>query len=134
MKKNKVWILENTKSCPRQQVRVKRNKNKFKQLVPAKFVHGEPTVEFTMEEVNTLTMEKGLHQAVILKFSYGKPDLQELRQLLPVQLDVKGRCNIGQLEFFHILVRFDLYEYFVMVLSRSASYIKAKGEEYFHGR
>ena len=42
-----------------------------------KFVHGEPIIEFTMEEVNQFTIEEGLHQAVIMKFSYGKPDVHE---------------------------------------------------------
>ncbi|XP_027768873.1 putative B3 domain-containing protein Os08g0325100 [Solanum pennellii] len=36
-----------------------------------------------MDEVNEFSIEEGLHQAVILKFSYGKPDLHELRKVLP---------------------------------------------------
>nr|XP_009783436.1 PREDICTED: uncharacterized protein LOC104232043 [Nicotiana sylvestris] len=101
------------------------------ELCPVTFEHGEPTVEFTIEEVNAFTMEEGLHQAVILKFSYGKPDLQELRQIISKQFDVKGYCNIGQLEYRHILIRFDLFEDFVQALSRSTGYIKAKGDEFF---
>jgi len=101
------------------------------ELTPVHMVHGEPTVEFTVEEVNTFTIEEGLHQAVILKFSYGKPDIQELRQLIPKQFDIKGYCNVGQLEFRHILVRFDLFEDYVQVLSRSTGYVKAKGDEFF---
>nr|XP_009779392.1 PREDICTED: uncharacterized protein LOC104228608 [Nicotiana sylvestris] len=67
-------------------------------------------------------MEEGLHQAVILKFSYGKPDLQELRQIISKQFDVKGYCNIGQLEYRHILIRFDLFEDFVQPLSISTGF------------
>lgn len=96
-----------------------------------KFVHGEPIIEFTMEEVNQFTIEEGLHQAVIMKFSYGKPDVHELRKLVPKQYDIKGMCNIGQLEFRHILVRFDLFEDYVQFLSRSVGYIKDKGDEFF---
>ncbi|KAH0749168.1 hypothetical protein KY290_028400 [Solanum tuberosum] len=75
------------------------------ELKPIKFIHGEPTIEFTMDEVNEFSIEEGLHQAVILKFSYGKPDLHELR-------------------------KFDLNEDFVQVLSRNSGYIKFNGEEF----
>nr|XP_016472115.1 PREDICTED: uncharacterized protein LOC107794165 [Nicotiana tabacum] len=40
-------------------------------------------------------------------------------------------CNIGQLEFRHILVRFYLFEDYVQFLSRSVGYIKDKGDEFF---
>ncbi|XP_070028939.1 uncharacterized protein [Nicotiana sylvestris] len=106
------------------------NSSKLK-LCPVTFEHGEPTLEFTIEEVNAFTIEEGLHQAVILKFSYGKPNLQELRQLIPKQFDVKSYCNVGQLEYRHVLVRFDLFEDFVQVLSRSTGYVKSKGDEFF---
>ncbi|KAG5570838.1 hypothetical protein H5410_060604 [Solanum commersonii] len=56
--------------------------------------------------------EEGLHQVVIIKFAYGKPVLSKLRKLLPKQFDVKGNCNIGQLDFRHLLIRFDLCEDF----------------------
>ncbi|KAH0765651.1 hypothetical protein KY285_001522 [Solanum tuberosum] len=42
-----------------------------------------------MDEVNEFSIEEGLHQAVILKFSYGKPDLHELRKVIPNQLVIK---------------------------------------------
>lgn len=84
-----------------------------------------------MEEVNEFTIEEGLHQAIVVKLSYGKLDLRELRQMLPKQFGVNGFCNIGQLEYRHILVRFDLYDDYVHFLSRSTGYVKAKGEEYF---
>lgn len=48
-------------------------------LIPIKIVDGEPTIEFSLEEVNGFSIEEGLHQAVVIKFSYGKPDLCELR-------------------------------------------------------
>ncbi|WMV36933.1 hypothetical protein MTR67_030318 [Solanum verrucosum] len=83
-----------------------------------------------MDEVNEFSIEEGLHQAIILKFSYGKPVLHELRKVLPKQLDIKGHCNIGQLEFRHLLIRFDLYEDFVQGLSRNSGYIKFNGEDF----
>ncbi|XP_009801511.1 uncharacterized protein [Nicotiana sylvestris] len=100
-------------------------------LNPVKFVHGELIIEFTMEEVKQFTIEEGLHQAVIMKFSYGKPDVHDLYKLIPKQYDIKGMCNIGQLEFRHILVRFNLFEDYVQFLSRSVGYIKDKGDEFF---
>ncbi|KAH0742897.1 hypothetical protein KY290_030890 [Solanum tuberosum] len=60
------------------------------ELKPIKFIHGEPTIEFTMDEVNEFSIEEGLHQVVILKFSYGKPDLHELPKVLPKQLNIKA--------------------------------------------
>ena len=100
-------------------------------MFPVKFVHGEPTIEFTMEELNDFTREDGLHQAVAVKLSYGKPDLQENRRIFPSQFEIQGCCNIGQLEFHHLLVRFDLYNDYVQFLSRSTRYIKSKCDEYF---
>ena len=70
-------------------------------------------MRFTMEEREQFAREEDLHQAVMIKFSYGKLVLSELRKLLPRQFDVKGNCKIGKLSFRHLLVRFNLYEYFV---------------------
>lgn len=47
------------------------------------------------------------------------------------QFDVKGNCNNGQVDFRHPLIRFDLYEDFVHVLSSSYGYFKFDGEEYY---
>ncbi|KAK4710991.1 hypothetical protein R3W88_005504 [Solanum pinnatisectum] len=57
-------------------------------------------------------------------------DLSELRKCLPKQFDVKRNSNIGQLDFRHLLIRFDLYEDFVHVLSSSYGYFQFGGEEY----
>ncbi|XP_070010414.1 uncharacterized protein [Nicotiana sylvestris] len=100
-------------------------------LCPVRFEHGEPIVEFTTDEVKEFVMEEGLHQAVVIKFSYGKPELHDLRRIFPKQFDVKGSCNIGQLEFRHLLVRFDLYEDYVNFVSRSTGHINSKGDEFF---
>nr|XP_018631014.1 uncharacterized protein LOC108947471 [Nicotiana tomentosiformis] len=77
------------------------------ELFPVKLVHGESTIVFSMEEFNQLTREEGVNQAVVVKFSYGKPELQEIRKNFPSQFDVQGRGNVGQLEYRHLLVRFD---------------------------
>ncbi|KAG5592381.1 hypothetical protein H5410_042895 [Solanum commersonii] len=101
-------------------------------LKPIEFIHGEPIMRFTMKEREQFAGEEGLHQTMIIKFSYGKPDLSELRKHLPKQFEVKGNCNIGQLDFRHLLIRFDLYEDFVHVLSSSYGYFKFGGEEKKH--
>lgn len=84
-----------------------------------------------MEDVNEFTIEEGLYQVVIVKFSYGKPEMHEFRKSFPKQFEVKGYCNIGQLEIRHILVRFDLYDDYVQFVSRFTGYVKSKGDEFF---
>ncbi|XP_009610101.1 uncharacterized protein [Nicotiana tomentosiformis] len=91
-----------------------------------------------MEDVNEFTIEEGLHQAIIVKFSYEKPELHAFRKIFPKQFEVKRFGNIGQLEFQHILIRFDLYDDYVHFVSRSNGYVKSKRDEFFsessHGR
>nr|XP_009784900.1 PREDICTED: uncharacterized protein LOC104233234 [Nicotiana sylvestris] len=100
-------------------------------LCPVRFEHGEPIIEFTTDDVKEFVIEEGLHQAVVIKFSYGKPELHDFRRIFPKQFDVKGSCNIGQLEFRHLLVRFELYEDYVNFVSRSTGHINSNGDEFF---
>ncbi|KAG5611732.1 hypothetical protein H5410_023013 [Solanum commersonii] len=67
-------------------------------------------------ELDEYVIEEGLHQAVIMKLSYGAPSLHELRKLIPKQLVIKGRCLIGSLVARHLLIHCDLYENFYSVL------------------
>lgn len=67
-----------------------------------------------------------LQYAVIGKFSYGCPELQELRSLIPTQCGIKGECNIGFLRDRHVLIRLTLLEEYVNFTSKSAYYLKAK--------
>ncbi|KAH0639783.1 hypothetical protein KY285_036369 [Solanum tuberosum] len=39
------------------------------------------------------------------KFSYGWPDIQELRRIIPKQCELKGECNNGLLSARHVLIR-----------------------------
>lgn len=43
--------------------------------------------------------------------------LQELRRILPIQLEIKGHCNIGFLEEGHILIRLSLAEDYASLTS-----------------
>ncbi|KAG5582894.1 hypothetical protein H5410_053521 [Solanum commersonii] len=93
-------------------------------------VHGEPTITFSMEERQDFMIEEGLHQAVVFKLSHGAPDLNVLRSILPKHLGTKGNCLIGLLAPRQILLRFDLYEDYVLALSRSVNYLLYNGEEH----
>ncbi|KAH0748485.1 hypothetical protein KY290_027717 [Solanum tuberosum] len=75
------------------------------QLKSIKYVHGEPTLQFTFKELDEFATEQGLHQAIVMKFSYGAPEIQELRSILPKQFAIK-------------------------VLSHQSGYIQFNGEHY----
>ncbi|KAG5568645.1 hypothetical protein H5410_064340 [Solanum commersonii] len=78
-------------------------------------------------------MKENLQFAIIGKFSYGKPDIAELRKAIPSQCGIKGDCSIGVLDTRHILIRLTIMEDYVHVLSSAAFYIKAK-ENYWQMR
>ncbi|XP_059277765.1 putative UPF0481 protein At3g02645 [Lycium ferocissimum] len=58
-------------------------------LKPIEFVHGEPTLKFTVEEIEKFTVVEGLYQALVLKFSYRHPEIEELYTVCPKQLGNK---------------------------------------------
>ncbi|KAJ8562073.1 hypothetical protein K7X08_011364 [Anisodus acutangulus] len=63
-------------------------------LKSVEIIH-EPTVKFTMKEINQFTIEEGLHQALVLKFSFEQLEMQELRKILSKHLGTQGRNLIG---------------------------------------
>lgn len=67
-----------------------------------------------------------LQYAIVGKFSYGKPEVNELRRATLSQCGIKGDCNIGVLDTKHILIRLKILEDYVTLLSTLAYYIKAK--------
>ncbi|KAG5630600.1 hypothetical protein H5410_002317 [Solanum commersonii] len=77
-------------------------------------------------EVDRMNVIEELQYAIIGKFSYGWPDLEDLCIQIPKQLKVKGDCRIGFLRNRHILMRFNLIEEFVNVVSKSVYYINDK--------
>ncbi|KAH0697025.1 hypothetical protein KY290_014455 [Solanum tuberosum] len=93
-------------------------------------IHGEPTITFSMEERQDFMIEEGLHQAMVFKLSHGAPNLNVLRSILPKHLGTKGNCLIGLLAPRQILLRFDLYEDYVLALFRSVNYLLYNGEEH----
>lgn len=90
------------------------------------FVDGIPMVKWTDHEVNRMNIIENLNYAVVGKFSYGWPELAELREQIPKQCGIKGECKIGFLRNKHILMRFSLFEDFVNIMAKNAYYIVAK--------
>ncbi|KAF3614904.1 hypothetical protein FXO38_35418 [Capsicum annuum] len=60
------------------------------------FINGSPRVRWIEEEVNRMNIIKGLQYVVIGKFSYGWPDLEDLKLQLPGQLNVKGIATVNK--------------------------------------
>lgn len=69
--------------------------------------------------------QQNLQYAIIGKFYYGKLDIMELRKSIPNQCGIKGECNIGVLDSRHILIRLEVLEDYVNLLSTATYYIKA---------
>lgn len=59
-----------------------------------------------------------LEYAVIEKFSYGWPDIHDLRRLILQQCELKGEVNIGLLSNKYILIRASRMENYVHLLSK----------------
>lgn len=92
----------------------------MKQIV---YLHGEPRIVWEEEEVEQMIINEDLQYAVIGKFSYGWPEIQDLRRLIPKQCELKGDVNIGLLSNRYILIRTTLLEDYVTLLSKLQFYI-----------
>ncbi|KAH0711972.1 hypothetical protein KY289_007931 [Solanum tuberosum] len=99
-------------------------------LKPITYLHGEPQVIWEQEEVNQMIVNENLEYAVIGKFSYGWPDIQDLRKLILKQCKLKGDCNIGLLSNRHVLIRATLVEDYIHLLSKPAFYITQNNWSY----
>ncbi|KAH0706083.1 hypothetical protein KY285_010615 [Solanum tuberosum] len=99
-------------------------------LKPISFLHGEPQVIWEQDEVNQMIINENLDYAIIGKFSYGWPDIQDLHRLIPKQCELKGDCNIGLLRNRHVLIRATLLEDYVHLLLKPAFYIKQQNGSY----
>nr|XP_033516045.1 uncharacterized protein LOC117280437 [Nicotiana tomentosiformis] len=100
------------------------------QIKPIEIIHGEATFQFTMEEVQQFSVEEGLHQEILMKFAYTHPKVHDLRKVISKSFGIKSNFPIGQLEYQHVLIIFDLYEDYVHVASRSVGYIHCNGDDY----
>ncbi|KAH0721973.1 hypothetical protein KY289_005017 [Solanum tuberosum] len=57
-----------------------------KLIVPPKpviILHGEPSITWKTSEVKSLIIQEKLQYAIVGKFSFGNPDVNELRRTIP---------------------------------------------------
>ncbi|KAH0710064.1 hypothetical protein KY284_011491 [Solanum tuberosum] len=92
-------------------------------LKPISYLHGEPRIIWEQAEVEQMIVNENLQYAVVGKFSYGWPDIQELRKIIPKQCGLKGECNIGLLTNRYVLIRATLLEDYVNLLSKPVFYL-----------
>lgn len=77
-----------------------------------------------------MIVREKLQYAIIGKFSYEWPDMQDLRRLIPKQCELKGNCSIVLLSNRHILIRALLLENYVHPLFKPAFYITQQNWSY----
>lgn len=94
------------------------------------YLHGEPRIIWEEDEVAQMIINESLEYAVIGKFSYGWPDKQDLRKIIPKQCELKGECKVGLLSIRHILIRASCVEDYVNLLPKPAFYLMHKGWSY----
>ncbi|KAG5599716.1 hypothetical protein H5410_031086 [Solanum commersonii] len=104
----------------------KRNTLQSITIKPISFINGIPRVIWTKEEVKKMNIMENLQLAVDGKFSYGLPELEELRIQIPKQCGIKGDYRIGILTNRHILIRLNRMEDFVNNMAKNVYYIMAK--------
>lgn len=83
---------------------IQRSWSKFENpvpILPIIYLHGEPRIVWEEAEVIQMIHKEKLKYAVVGKFSYGMPEIKELRRIIPTQCELKGDCNIGVLGLRH---------------------------------
>lgn len=88
--------------------------------------NGVPRIQWTEVEVNRIHIMENLQFAIVGKFSYGWPEMEELRSQISKQCNIKRDCIIGLLRNRHILIKFDREDDFVNILSKNIYYIEDK--------
>ncbi|KAH0696036.1 hypothetical protein KY289_013518 [Solanum tuberosum] len=100
------------------------------QLKPIQYLHGEPRLIWEYEEIAHMIVEEDLQYAVIGKFTYGWPEMQDLRTLIPKQSELKGKVNIGLLCNRYVLIKASNLKDYVTLLSKPQFYITHKHWSY----
>lgn len=90
------------------------------------FIHGESRLTWTEEEVERMNIMENLQYDVVGKFSYGWPEVDELRKAIPAQCGIKGECQIGFFRNRHVLIQLTLKKDFINLTSRGSYFIIAK--------
>ncbi|KAK4346141.1 hypothetical protein RND71_036317 [Anisodus tanguticus] len=97
---------------------------------PITYLHGEPTIRFTNQEVASMVEQQDLKYAVVGKFSHGLPSIAFLRTAIPKQCSLKAEVNIGLLHNRHVLIRCSIEEDYVTLMSRPNFWIKENSKSY----
>ncbi|KAG5602307.1 hypothetical protein H5410_033677 [Solanum commersonii] len=77
-----------------------------------------------------MIIKENLQYAILGKFSYEWPEIQELRLLIPKQCYLKGECKISLLSNRYVLIRAYLLEDYLNLLSKTIFYITQRGWSY----
>lgn len=99
-------------------------------LNPILYLHGEPIVLWDQSKIDRMIIIENLQYAIIEKFSYGWPEINELRKLSPKQCELKDDYKIGLLSNKHILIRATLLEDYVHLLLKHVFYITQRRKSY----
>ncbi|KAH0672559.1 hypothetical protein KY290_024786 [Solanum tuberosum] len=59
---------------------------------PIILLHGEPYLRWIESEILKMNTIENIQHVIVGKFSYGWPDLDELRTSIPAQCNIKGDC------------------------------------------
>lgn len=78
------------------------------------------------EEVDKMNILEELQFEIIGKFSYGWLEIEDLRNQIPKQCNIKGDCKTGLLRNRHTLMRFSQVEDYVNILYKNVYCIIAK--------
>lgn len=95
-------------------------------MKPITYLHGEPRIVWEEVEVMQMIQKENLQFAMIGKFSYGMPEIKELRKIIPTQCELEEDCNIGVLGIRHVLIRASNMEDYVKLLSKPIIYLMDK--------
>lgn len=90
---------------------------------PVQLIDGFPRIKWTEAEVCCMNIIENLQYVVISKFSYGWPDLDIPRNVIPLQCGIKGDCTIGLFQNRHMLIRLSSMEDYVNIISKGSFYI-----------
>ncbi|KAH0698547.1 hypothetical protein KY284_012762 [Solanum tuberosum] len=66
------------------------------------YINGIPRITWTEDEVRQMNTVENLHYAVIGKFSYGWPEMDDLRIQIPKQCNVKDFLNMMSKNSYYI--------------------------------
>lgn len=77
-----------------------------------------------------MIVNEDLQYAIIEKYSYGWPNIYELRRILPRQYELKSEYSIGYLSNRYILIQASCIEDYVHLLSKPIFYIEHKNWNY----